>query len=88
MSTASTDTSLTSATTALRATLRDQLPDDALAIFDQDAQTLGLRDFSASAPAIGDRAPDFHLPDVRGGELDLSSVFSNGPAVLVFYRGA
>jgi peroxiredoxin len=88
MPAASTDTSLTAATTAMRETLRNQLPDGDLDILDRDAEALGRRDFAAAAPAVGDRAPVFRLPDARGGEVDLSSALAQGPVVLVFYRGA
>jgi peroxiredoxin len=37
---------------------------------------------------VGDRAPGFRLPDARGGEVALDDLLANGPAVLVFYRGA
>lgn len=41
----------------------------------------------ASLPAVGDPAPAFSLPDVRGGTVSLLEVLSKGRAVLVFYRG-
>ena len=40
------------------------------------------------ALGVGDRAPDFVLPDVDGGEVRLSDVLQGGPVVLTFYRGA
>jgi len=35
----------------------------------------------------GDCAPDFRLPDARGGSLRLNSLLAAGPVVLSFYRG-
>src|SRR5438105_6438804 len=35
--------------------------------------------------AVGDRAPDFRLPAVRGGELSLSEFFGKKNVVLFFY---
>lgn len=35
----------------------------------------------------GDRAPDFALPDAKGGVVSLSSALAHGPAVVTFYRG-
>jgi peroxiredoxin len=35
----------------------------------------------------GDSAPDFSLPDARGGRVSLSAVLERGPAVVTFYRG-
>jgi peroxiredoxin len=86
MSTVSTETSLTAPTNILRAELLKQLPADDVAILDKDAESLGLRDFTP--PAVGDRAPDFLLPDARGGKLELTTALAAGPVVLVFYRGA
>ncbi len=35
----------------------------------------------------GDHAPDFTLPDARGGDVALAALLKNGPVVLTFYRG-
>jgi peroxiredoxin len=35
----------------------------------------------------GEAAPDFDLPDARGGRVTLSSLLSSGPVVVSFYRG-
>jgi peroxiredoxin len=35
----------------------------------------------------GDRAPDFNLPDTRGGYVRLKDLLAAGPVVLSFYRG-
>ena len=40
------------------------------------------------ALGVGQRAPDFALPDIDGGTVRLSALLSNGPVVLTFYRGA
>lgn len=36
---------------------------------------------------IGDKAPDFTLPDINGQMVTLSEALQDGPVVLVFYRG-
>ena len=36
---------------------------------------------------VGDTAPDFSLPNVRGESVSLSDVLAKGPAVVAFYRG-
>jgi peroxiredoxin len=41
-----------------------------------------------NAPAAGDQAPDFVLPNVRGDRLSLSAALDSGPVVLSFYRGS
>jgi peroxiredoxin len=44
---------------------------------------------SGAAPgvAVGDRAPEFSLPDATGRAVSLRQRLSAGPVVLVFYRG-
>jgi len=36
---------------------------------------------------VGDRAPDFELPDAVGNQVKLSSLLAQGPVVLTWYRG-
>lgn len=46
---------------------------------------------SAQAPKtslkVGDKAPDFSLPNGDGKEVKLSELTSRGPVLLIFYRG-
>jgi peroxiredoxin len=46
-------------------------------------------DASGAVPglAVGELAPDFTLPDARGRAVSLRERLSDGPVVLVFYRG-
>lgn len=37
---------------------------------------------------VGDKAPNFTLPNVRGESVSLSDILAKGPAVVTFYRGA
>ena len=43
---------------------------------------------AADAKTSGDEAPDFELPNVRGGTLSLRDALAEGPVVLSFYRGS
>jgi AhpC/TSA family len=36
---------------------------------------------------LGDRAPDFRLPNASGEPVALASLLARGPAVVAFYRG-
>ena len=36
---------------------------------------------------VGDKAPDFSLPDTSNNEVGLRTLLANGPVVLVFFRG-
>lgn len=40
-----------------------------------------------AAIKVGDNAPDFRLPEVRGKQVQLRSALAEGPVVLSFYRG-
>jgi AhpC/TSA family len=45
---------------------------------------------ATAAPRIGDKAPDFTLPDVRGEPVRLSEILASRAgswALLIFYRG-
>ena len=78
-------TSLSPATEELRSGLKTQLG-TVLDSLDAGAAELGARPWPAKT--AGDRAPDFELPDARGGSVRLAGLRSDGPVVLVFYRGA
>jgi hypothetical protein len=39
------------------------------------------------AVGIGDRAPEFALPNVQGREVRLGDLLAQGPVILTFYRG-
>ncbi|MFG1243440.1 peroxiredoxin-like family protein [Xanthobacter sp. V7C-4] len=58
------------------------------------AEAMSRSDLALSASGIldaalkaGDQAPDFLLPDARGGSGRLSRALASGPVVLSFYRG-
>lgn len=70
----------------LREEIREQYPARIRDTWDRDSEALGQRAFS-SAPAVGAQAPDFRLPDARGGEVELAELRARGPVVVVFYRG-
>ena len=47
----------------------------------------GVRESGAAGLSVGERAPDFTLPNQRGEMVTLSDRLSRGPVVLNFYRG-
>jgi hypothetical protein len=42
---------------------------------------------SAQAPRVGEKAPEFELPDQNGKSVALGDLLSPNGAVLIFYRG-
>lgn len=50
----------------------------------QDVVTSGLAE---SGLKVGDTAPDFALPNVKGDTVRLSDALKHGPVILSFYRG-
>jgi hypothetical protein len=42
---------------------------------------------SAQAPRVGEKAPEFSLPDQNGKHVALGDLLSPNGAVLIFYRG-
>jgi hypothetical protein len=42
---------------------------------------------SAQAPRVGEKAPEFALPDQNGKSIALAELLSPNGAVLIFYRG-
>lgn len=51
----------------------------------EDQVKSGIAD---KALKVGDKAPDFTLPNARGEAVTLSQLLAKGPAVIAFYRGA
>jgi cytochrome oxidase Cu insertion factor (SCO1/SenC/PrrC family) len=45
------------------------------------------RKAGTAALKVGDKAPDFALPNGDGKLVSLSELVSKGPVVIVFYRG-
>jgi peroxiredoxin len=57
---------------------------EAMAQADMELAVSGIAQRALKA---GDRAPDFRLPDARGGYVSLRDLLAKGPVVLSFYRG-
>ena len=57
---------------------------DAMKRADSELAAAGITSHALKA---GDRAPDFRLPEVRGGSVQLKGLLAKGPVVVSFYRG-
>ena len=72
---------------ALKAASAQRLPAAVLETFTRDQAAWRAKGRPADAIAVGDVLNDFTLPDATGRDVSLSELVSDGPAVLVFYRG-
>lgn len=73
---------------AARAKYRGEIiPAPALAVIDAEIEALRVSRLEDRALKPGRVAPDFMLPDPKGRLVRLHSLLSQGPVVLVFYRG-
>ena len=71
----------------LQSNLLTMLPEEALGVFDQDAQALAANHPSVLKLQPGDQAPDFFLSNAVGETITLSKLLEQGSVVLTFYRG-
>lgn len=62
-------------------------PAELMAAYEQGIRDVADSGVLASALKVGDHAPDFELPDARGGTMSLKTMLAKGPVVLTWYRG-
>jgi peroxiredoxin len=70
----------------MQAAAAQRLPAEVGETFARDRDAL-IAHGAPDAVTAGDVLEDFTLPDATGGEVSLSGLLADGPAVLVFYRG-
>ncbi len=66
---------------------RDELGFDAPAPLGHPGR-LGLPDGHPTGPSLGDKLPDFELPDPSGRKIDFHRDRAGAKAVVFFYRSA
>ena len=71
----------------VNAGLAAQAPAELLEGFGRIRDAQAAVDYAGRAPKVGDRAPDFTLPDQLRREVSLAGELEQGPVVLIFYRG-
>ncbi len=64
-----------------------QIPADKSALLIDDLERLRRSELPERAVRVGERAPNFRLPDASGQLVELDALRALGPVVLVFYRG-
>jgi hypothetical protein len=71
----------------IRAAAKARVPPEAQAVMKRAVEEVRASGIVARVPRVGDRAPDFTLPN-QGGELvALQDRLARGPVVLSFFRG-
>lgn len=66
---------------------RKAIPPDKLAVMDECTSELAESGIVEAILKVGDKAPDFALPNALGKTVALRDLLKNGPAVVSFYRG-
>jgi len=83
---------------ALKATLREELDERRLnmrrfvpkatqAVNDRAVEEFRTTGLAQQARKVGERAPEFTLPDVNGQPVSSAALLQNGPLVVTFLRG-
>ena len=70
-----------------RANFETQLGPEGKAILDNEAVRVKKTGVEERALKVGQRAPNFELPDMQGHKVSLAQLHAEGPIALVFYRG-
>jgi len=72
---------------AIRAMARSRLPPEAQALMQRSIDDLRASGILRRVVKVGERAPDFTLPDAGGMPVSLVGLVARGPVVLSFFRG-
>jgi len=64
------------------------IPEETLNLLMSELHTLVAKGLAEQAIKVGDKFPDFDLPDANNTTVSLSTLLGNGPLVISFYRGA
>lgn len=65
----------------------NDLPEEIMGSLNDFIGRLVESDFSSKAINVGDKAPDFNLPNIHGKQTKLSDLLKESPLVISFYRG-
>lgn len=64
-----------------------KVPKDTQKIMQEEAERLALSGIAGKSLKVGDKAPNFSLPDVQGRLVSSETLLGRGPLVVSFYRG-
>lgn len=65
-----------------------KIPPEKAKIMAEAVDKLRQSHLSEKAFKVGDKMPDFSLPDAHGKIVKLKDLLKNGPAIITFYRGS
>lgn len=82
-----TQTNLSAQLKEYQAGFLKQAPQEAAELMGQKTAELENSGIVDKSLKVGDKAPDFELPDPLGNTVKLSELLTNGPVVINFYRG-
>ena len=72
---------------AIRAGSATRIPAEAREIMHRSVEDLRASGIVSRVPKVGDKAPDFTLPDTAGRPVGLKDLVAKGPVVLSVFRG-
>lgn len=72
---------------AIRATAKARLPEEAQALMQRDIDDIRASGLLDRGVKVGQRAPQFTLPNTEGTPVSLTALLAKGPVVLSFFRG-
>ncbi len=62
-------------------------PPEVAAIMQRSRDDLAKSGLAEKVPGVGERAPEFVLPNIYGDQVNSARIIEKGPLVLHFYRG-
>jgi len=72
---------------AYKAEFEKKMPPEKLAIMHRATEDLRKSGISDGVIKVGERMPEFVLPNVRGEKVSSAELLRRGPLVVTFYRG-
>jgi hypothetical protein len=72
---------------AIRAMARARLPGEAQALMQRSVDDLRVSGILDRVVKVGERAPDFTLPNTEDVPVSLAALLRQGPVVISFFRG-
>ena len=72
---------------AIKAQSGSRIPPAALALMKQATDELRASGIVERALRVGDKAPEFSLPNTTGAIVSSHALLATGPLVISFYRG-